>query len=171
MKYLLFVLFIIASGSCKSSVSQEYENTPATVVEQSPTITTNPNCLAESDSVAVRMFVQQMIVDLEQQNGKSFASNLEFPMTMFNFNFDSAEDFVEQWQKNDTLMSYLSLEIYDEDDEYIGNSTLENTEFLFYNSEQKDDCWEVQFGLGSGLIFTLDKIEGKIKVVNFDIAG
>jgi len=69
------------------------------------------------------------------------------------------------------LRNYFSLEIYDENDEYIGKSDKANIRIVFFPSDKKRGCSIVQFGLGSGLIFNLDRINNEIKIVRFDTVG
>ncbi len=127
------------------------------------------NCLTESDSLKIKNILADLINDLKTDKEESFSAKIVFPKSMFNFKFNNQSEFIRQWNLNDDLKNYLSLDVYDENDEYLKESTLENTKIIY--SKLNDNCMRVQFGIGSGLIFTLGKIDNNIKIIEFDIAG
>lgn len=132
---------------------------------------THPNCLLKSDSLIVKQLVSDLIQDINLDREDNFSSKIDYPLTMFTYNFKTKDDFITQWNKTETLKGYLSLDIYDEDDEFKGKSNASNTKIIFFNSEENNTCFKAQFGIGSGLIFTLNKVDGKLKIVHFDTAG
>lgn len=173
MKRLLILISIVLISICFNCKKQEEKE-----VEKISSQHTNsynqivsPSCLLKSDSLEVKKLVHEIIRNIETDKADKLSSKIKFPLSMFNFRFNNEKDFIEQWNKSNELKNYLSLEIYDEDDEFVGKSDSFNTKIIFSNSNKNEKCFKVQFGIGSGLIFTLDKINEKIKIVNFDTAG
>ena len=169
-KLLALIILISICFNCKKQeekvgkiLSQKTSNCTNQII--------NSNCLLKSDSIKIKKFVSKIINNIETDKEDELSSKIEFPLSMFNFRFNNKKEFIEQWNKSSELKNYLSLEIYDEDDEFIGKSDISNTKIIFSNSDKKEKCFKVQFGIGSGLIFKLNKINEEIKIIDFDTAG
>ncbi|MCD8418540.1 hypothetical protein J2Q11_12870 [Tenacibaculum finnmarkense genomovar finnmarkense] len=163
---IIYALLFILLGCKNTSSSNKYNTIATKEVKKS-----NRNCLTKFDKIEVKKVITDIINSLEKDDEDSLSSIFNFPISMFNLTFENQIDFVNKWNKDEELKNYLSLEIYDEDDKYIGKTGNTNVKFIFFPSEKKDNCLLVQFSIGSGLLFTLDKLDEKIKIINLDSAG
>ena len=166
MKYIYIIFITLITLNCKNTNSKKEDSFTH---NKNETQKESLNCLTESDSLKIKNILADLINDLKTDKEESFSAKIVFPKSMFNFKFNNQSEFIRQWNLNDDLKNYLSLDVYDENDEYLKESTLENTKIIY--SKLNDNCMRVQFGIGSGLIFTLGKIDNNIKIIEFDIAG
>jgi len=168
-KFILVFLIFSISFSCKTKTDTDInkKTKSSNIVKHKKT---KLNCLVESDSLEIKEFVKDLIFEIKHNNVEKLSSKFIYPVSMFDFSFENKKKFITQWNKNDRLKNYLSLDIYDENDEFIGKSNFSNTQIIFYQSNRKG-CYKIQFGLGSGLLFEVGRIEDKLKIVKFDTAG
>ena len=162
--YIIFIAFITLSyKDINSKKEVVFTSTKKEIPRKSL------DCLTKSDSLKIKNILSDLITNLKTDKEEAFSTKIVFPKSMFNFKFNNQSDFIKQWNLNDELKNYLSLNIYDENDEHLGESTLENTKIIY--SKLEDNCLKVQFGIGSGLIFTLGRVDDEIKIIEFDTAG
>ncbi len=158
---LLIVYFILLSVGCIDNKS-----TQKTIRDKVDLTKTFTGIEQEGDTVKIELFVENFITNLNDYDEKELSEKFNYPIAMFEFSFKSKEEFIQQWHLDDRLKNYLSLDIYDENDQYIGRSDIENTK-IFYLKGKKSVA---QFGIGSGLIFNVDKIKNELKLSKLDVA-
>ncbi|MCF6349805.1 MAG: hypothetical protein L3J23_02085 [Flavobacteriaceae bacterium] len=164
-KILILFLISIVSFSCKTKTDKKSEL--SNIVKNNKI---KSKCLIKSDSLEIKKFIKKLIYEIEHNKVELFSSKFVYPISMFDFSFENEKEFTTQWNKNDRLRDYLSLDIDDENDKFIEKSNILNTRIIFSKSN-KNGCYRIQFGLGSGLLFNVDRIGKDIKIVKFDTAG
>lgn len=114
------------------------------------------------DDIQIRAFVKEIIIDIEQSRVHSLANKFRYPQDALGFEFKSKDDFVSQWKKDGRLKSAMELKMYDENDKYAETTRPKdsNTLKVFYR-----ECKTVQFGITPGMIFDVEKIEGRYQIV------
>jgi hypothetical protein len=152
--------------SCKTNIKDEKTEISFTEVNN------KPDCIIKSDSLKVNIFVKEIINEIKKNKVELLSLKFDYPISMFSFSFQNKKEFIKEWNNNNgELKNYLSIEIYDENDVYIGESNFMNTEIFFSPSKDDKECYKVQFGIGSGLLFDLKKEGEELKVYRLDVAG
>ncbi len=123
------------------------------------------NCLDKKiDDIKIRGFIKEIIVDIEKSRIKSLAEKFQYPLSVLAFEFKSKEEFIAQWEKDGMLKRFMELKKYDENDKYTGTVTAKDYSKLqiFYT-----ECKQVQFGITPGMIFDVEKISNRYKIVTW----
>ena len=114
------------------------------------------------DDIKIRKFIKEIIVDIEKSKVTSLADKFQYPLSALAFEFKSKEEFIMQWGKDSMLKGFMELKAYDENDKYTGTVTSKDYSKvqIFYT-----DCKRVQFGITPGMIFDVEKISNRYKIV------
>lgn len=165
--FISLLLFLIFVAGCKqkndNSIKDDTKNRITTSVKKR-------DIKKSLDSIFVKKFVKAFINDVKSENIVGLSEKFRYPIEMFEFEFKSKEEFIKQWKLNSKLKEYLSLKKYNENDEYNGDSTVKNTTIHYFIDSETGDS-TAQFGLGSGLIFDIKRIENHLIIIKIDVAG
>lgn len=166
-KIIVLAILCILLYSCKTNANEKKK------IEISQAKVNNKlDCIIKSDSIKVNVFVKQIISEIKNNKIDLLSSKFNYPISMFNFSFQNEKEFIKEWNNNNgELRNYLSIEIYDEDDVYRGESNFMNTEIFYLPFKGKKECYKVQFSIGSGLLFDLKKEGEELQIYRLDVAG
>ncbi len=128
----------------------------------------NNDCIRKLDNTLIKHFIKNLIDEIYNQKPEIIANNFIFPQQLFEFKFNSKKEFINQWNQDNRLKNYFDIGIYDEKEILKSKSTLENTTITY--TKISDKCFNVQFALGDGFIFSIIKIVDEIKIKSLYIA-
>ena len=121
------------------------------------------NCLnPKEDDAQIRAFIKEIIIDIEKSRVASLANKFQYPLSALAFKFKNREAFISRWKKDGLLKSTMELKVYDENDKYVGTTTVQDSSKLkiYYTK-----CKTVQFAITPGMMFNVKKISNRYKIV------
>lgn len=122
------------------------------------------NCIIEADSIKIKAFVKEIIKEIINKNYDNLLEKMENTFEEKKNIDKMAESFPNY------IESIFSLDIDNEDGETVGKiKNLQNAKIV--SEKNQENCLDVSIGLDTGLYFTIKKINGKLKISKYDIAG
>ena len=162
-KGLLILLLFFISICCK----QNDKNTTLNANPKEDYVvqdTDNKNCILKSDSTEVKAFAKEIIVKMIAKDYEDLFNKMENPI--------QEKEAMAKMSKDlpDYIEAVFSIDIDNEEGETVGEiRDIENAKIVY--EKDQENCFIAFIGLDTVLYFTVKKLQGKLKIVKYDIAG
>ncbi len=118
----------------------------------------------------VNNFIKKLINEIDSSHETLLASKFTYPLHLFDITIKNENHFIDEWSKNKRVKSHLTLDEYDEDDNYLGKGTFQINNIFYEKETKSSDCYYVQYFIGNK-VFIIKKKDSGLKIVQIDGVG